>query len=969
MKIRLLITGIIILSVTLGWGQSSLGYRYFEMNEISSKELIKSIGKDADGFIWLATDQGVLQYDGNETKLFYKEIPTPYTKGFIKTQSGKFLVLHDNGIKEIINNPDTTYFKPFIYTPDKNQEQTLNYPKAIFEDSKGNIWVGEYNALVKINDAGIKRYDLGEGFTSINYHRSFSFTEDAFGNLWIAPFKGKLLSYNKLTDSIETVNIDYPISHATTIITVKGDHILIGGREGIFKIKVDSDKNISEQEFFTGVQDIASAISITDREIFIGTWNKGLYQLNLTTKSFQKIDVVSFNDILGFEYDSEDQELWIAGSENVGLLKKVGIYALEMVGATRIESVDIDSKGVIYYSVGEQILKLNNNRSEAEMVLSAVDTYFDRILLENEVIWIGDAFGRISLYDLKQKQLQNFQEESGFSIKHIFLDSRGSKWFSGNPTSITRIDQNLNVRYYNVRNSAVIKESLSGNLICGVLGDESILYQYDKARDIFLPMKIDIPIDRPESIQVEDIAFDHEENLYLATDIGLLKVSYNNGSYHKAERIAIDGFDNNEPVRALAINGDFIWLANSYGLAIYRDGEAIIYTTENGLPSKILKERGLKIDPQNGLLVATAKGLALADTELNTFRVASKPIFKFIDVNGKKYKINSQQSAVFPYNSRLQAEFVTLFFPGSDIVYQTRILGLQDEWTKASSNYNISVLGFPEGTYTLEIRARNGGFQWSEPLRFSFEIKPPWFRTWWAYLLFLIILSVFTYISVKFYNQHLIRQKRKLQKVIEDRTEEINRQKNEIIEQKNKIIRQKEELLEKNKVVYESQHALTEADLKFLHLKEKQLQDQIDFKNKQITTHTLNILQKNTTLKDLRNKLEVIVKSPNGTVHNELKKSLRLIDDSFKLDKDWEDFKLYFEQVYTGFYAKLKINYPDLTTQELRHCALIRLNLNLSECASILGISTDSIKVSRTRLRKKLNIPNNGSLSDFIMGI
>ena len=205
--------------------------------------------------------------------------------------------------------------------------------------------------------------------------------------------------------------------------------------------------------------------------------------------------------------------------------------------------------------------------------------------------------------------------------------------------------------------------------------------------------------------------------------------------------------------------------------------------------------------------------------------------------------------------------------------------------------------------------------------------------------------------------------------MVEVRTREINLQKNEIIEQKNKLIQQKEELIEKNNAVFRSQKALTEADLNFMHLKEKQLQDQIEYRNKQITTHTLNIIQKNEMLRDLRDQLEGIAKISSGATQNELKRTLKLIDESFRLDKDWEEFKLYFEQIYTGFYAKLKINYPDLTNQELRHCALIRLNLSNAECASLLGISPASIKVTRTRLRKKLNLENHQSLTDLVMGI
>jgi DNA-binding CsgD family transcriptional regulator len=95
----------------------------------------------------------------------------------------------------------------------------------------------------------------------------------------------------------------------------------------------------------------------------------------------------------------------------------------------------------------------------------------------------------------------------------------------------------------------------------------------------------------------------------------------------------------------------------------------------------------------------------------------------------------------------------------------------------------------------------------------------------------------------------------------------------------------------------------------------------------------------------------------------------KLIDESFRLDKDWDEFKLYFEQVYVDFYQSLHEKYPDLTNTELRHCALIKLNLSISECANILGISPESVKISRFRLKKKMNLETQNEVRDEIMSI
>jgi hypothetical protein len=83
-------------------------------------------------------------------------------------------------------------------------------------------------------------------------------------------------------------------------------------------------------------------------------------------------------------------------------------------------------------------------------------------------------------------------------------------------------------------------------------------------------------------------------------------------------------------------------------------------------------------------------------------------------------------------------------------------------------------------------------------------------------------------------------------------------------------------------------------------------------------------------------------------------------------DDDWENFKKAFEEVYPRFFAKIRYHYPDITVSELRLSALIKLKLSLKESASMLGISPESIKKSRYRLKKKFDLPEKETLEDFI---
>lgn len=149
-------------------------------------------------------------------------------------------------------------------------------------------------------------------------------------------------------------------------------------------------------------------------------------------------------------------------------------------------------------------------------------------------------------------------------------------------------------------------------------------------------------------------------------------------------------------------------------------------------------------------------------------------------------------------------------------------------------------------------------------------------------------------------------------------------------------------------------------------LKRKELQKDLDFKNKQLVTKSLNILQKKELILDMKEKVQKF--RDEGSIR-ELSKLSNQIDYSFSLDKDWDDFKLYFEEVHINFYNTLKTSYNDLTPNELKLSALIKLNFSSKEMADILGISPDSVKKARYRLRKKLGLSKDDNLVDFMLEI
>jgi len=136
-------------------------------------------------------------------------------------------------------------------------------------------------------------------------------------------------------------------------------------------------------------------------------------------------------------------------------------------------------------------------------------------------------------------------------------------------------------------------------------------------------------------------------------------------------------------------------------------------------------------------------------------------------------------------------------------------------------------------------------------------------------------------------------------------------------------------------------------------------------KSKALTELSLRMAHKNQLINDMNDALNV-----DSADLGELKIALKsILINNTSLESDWDQFRIYFEDIHEGFYEKLKKLYPDLTTTDLRLCSLIKLRLNLKEIASMLNLTNDSVKSSRYRLRKKMSLESSLDLSDHLDSI
>lgn len=122
---------------------------------------------------------------------------------------------------------------------------------------------------------------------------------------------------------------------------------------------------------------------------------------------------------------------------------------------------------------------------------------------------------------------------------------------------------------------------------------------------------------------------------------------------------------------------------------------------------------------------------------------------------------------------------------------------------------------------------------------------------------------------------------------------------------------------------------------------------------------TKHLVEKNMLIENLQEQLQQQNLEVNETLQNQ----------TILTENDWLRFKEMFEKAHPGFMSKLQQAAPDITTAELRLAALIRLNLGNKHIASMLGIGTDAVRKTKSRLRQRLNITLEDGLEDFIRSV
>lgn len=274
----------------------------------------------------------------------------------------------------------------------------------------------------------------------------------------------------------------------------------------------------------------------------------------------------------------------------------------------------------------------------------------------------------------------------------------------------------------------------------------------------------------------------------------------------------------------------------------------------------------------------------------------------------------------------------TLFEQQKNIQFSVQLKGFDKEWSVWTSKTEKEYTNLSPGKYSFQVKARNGLGNESEYASYTFIVLPAWYQSYLMYFLYVILIVIGLFLFFRW--------------------------------------QQKKYLKAQNKLSYLHQLELDRNEKEIVRLKYEKLEADVDYKNRELSTMTMHLVQRGEVLSKIKEVISTIIKNHDiNDSSPSFRHLIRLIRDVEKTDEDWEQFSLHFNNVNTDFFNKLKDHFPDITPNELKLCAYLKMNLSSKEIAQLMNITIKAVEVGRYRLRKKLHLQPEMNLYEFLIQV
>lgn len=714
-------------------------------NSLSNNE-VRVIYQDKSGTYWIGTANGLNQRidlkdsaintrevnDGNQLsfKRYLPDIHTPGTirNGFINViYEDRFNALwigvghydaNKGGLHKYNKATDTFY----SYDRDDNDPGSLsdNWVTAIHEDKRGNLWIGTNGGLNKF-DPQTETFSVRRG----NYKESYSISkdwikciwEDDENNIWFGTWEGGI---NKL-DPATNILTDYTYDPL-------------------------DPKSLSHNVVFNIYEDRSGIF-------WLGTWGGGVNKFKPSGSPFSNYNRFGqgpgssfINEVTAIYEDQSRDQLWIGTKIDLTLFDRQEQTGKVLLQRETVYAINQDASGTIWVGCEDGIFTFDSNGNLRHQYLEdSVDQHglstrgVNSIFLDSEdIIWVGSAKA-LNKFDPQTNTFTQYQydtvnpESPSNDVHTIYEDKSGTFWLA-TLNGLNKFDRKTTTFTHHQSAS----DQLSG------LIDNNIETLYE----------------------------DKSGTLWLGNNNGLSKMVVKDGAASFTNYTTADGLPGNIIAGILEDGSGNLWISTNYGLCVFnpRENRFKVYYKEDGLPGNMFNARAnfqnatgeMYFGGNNGFMVfhpdSIIKKSHIAPVVLTGFKKFNKTVS--LDT-----AITKVQTIRLPYDENVfSLEFASLDYTNPEKnQYAYKLEGFSEDWINTGNKRDATFTNLDPGTYTFRVKGSNYDGIWNENgASLHILIMPPWWRTWWAYLLYVIMAGAILY-SLRRYDLHRQRLKHQLE--------------------------------------------------------------------------------------------------------------------------------------------------------------------------------------------------------------
>ncbi|MCF8379796.1 MAG: response regulator [Bacteroidales bacterium] len=687
----------------------------------SNLESIRGLLSDANNRLWVLSGTRVFISQKENPLLFdLVEIPNPNKSGTRKSvmrnifedSSGNIWISNNNHLYKVIHNQLGTIEYQMLEFPLEISTQNLRV-NSIAEYPEGKLWIGTESSGVILYDLNtkIQRQYLHSGneSNSLISNKIRSIVIDESGMIWFATVDG-LSIFDPITQNFTSIQSDpeneLSLSSNSILSAYKDNSgsIWLGTFYG--GINFYSRFNFSHNYYKTqndgsGLSEKIVSQIVEDRyhNLWIGTEGGGLNYYNKTSGRFEyfttesKRNSVSHKNIKCLLYDS-DFNLWI-GTSGGGL-----------------DILDTKTNKMGYFQ--------NNPKNEKSI---GSDWIYSIMEDKENTVWLGTYGFGLDRYLKSTGEFKHYNKNDGDSsissnsIRSMFLDSDGRAWF----------------------------------------GTSNGLCRYDSKHDKFINyFAHDYDSLSLSSDDIYCIQEDKNNRIWIGTYGGGLNY-FEEESEHFYSYTVADGLPGNIIYGILEDNNGFLWISTNNGLTRFDPKENVFrnFDSKDGLPGDEYNYNSYYKTTSGELFFGGKNGLISFDPNqisINNFkpnlvltglRLFNKKVEIGDDSNLLSQNISSTDEVVLKYNQNI----ITIEFSCLNFVnplknnFAHKLEGLDEDWNFTSSS-EATYMNLPSGKYTLLVKGSNNDNIWNDnPARMKIVVMPPYWSSWWAYLIYSLFIS------------------------------------------------------------------------------------------------------------------------------------------------------------------------------------------------------------------------------------